>query len=275
MSVSVIMPCRGEFGLMLRYHVPIVHALPGTKVVCHEAGSEALYPSAARRIAVPRPEDDARRGMRPRGDAAFQCELERVARQRYPGATIVRTKVGMPEKRFLPEPFEHQKYLTRADVVLCPRARGYGAAKNWDGYRPLVARVKAMGLRPFAAGAPDSSMEIGCQAAWHRNRFLDASIQAMRMARLVVATDAGLAHLAVLCGAPLLLITFNGLVAPGPVLDPKGREMEPAYWPVRLEEYYQVANHTNAPLWVSHAWGNPGEVEREMTAILEGMGGKG
>jgi hypothetical protein len=254
---------------MLRYHVPAVHALPGPKVVYHERGSEALYPSAARRVAVPLPKDEDRRGMRPKGDAAFQREVERVARKRWPLASIVVTRRGMPEARFVPDPYETQKYLL-ADVVFCPRARTYGSAKNWAHWRPLVKCVKAMGMHAFAAGAPDSSVEIGCPSSWDRKRHLDASIQAMRGARLVVATDAGLAHLAVLCGAPLLLITYRGLVAPGPVLDPQGKVMEPAYWPVRMEEYYHAANHMDSPIWTSHAWEDPGEVEREMVALLEG-----
>jgi len=40
----VVPPCRGEFGLKLRYHVPAVHALVQTGrevVVFHEPGAAA------------------------------------------------------------------------------------------------------------------------------------------------------------------------------------------------------------------------------------------
>ena len=84
-----------------------------------------------------------------------------------------------------------------------------------------------------------------------------------------LAFRAGLAHLAVLCGAPLLLITHNGLVAPGPVSGSEGQVLEPGYWTVRLEEYYQRANHTGSPINVSNAWQSPETVLEEIRDILD------
>lgn len=234
---------RKEFGLKVRYHVPWVHALPGPKRVEIEEGEEALYPSADEWVIVPRAPDEDRKG-----------------RAGLPGP-------DEPVKRFVPKPYKPQG--VSADVVICPRFRQYGSAKNWPNWSWLAEQLTARGINTFAAGAPDSSADVACPAAWDYERFLDASIEAMRSARLVISTDAGLAHLAVLCGAPLLLITHSGRVAPGPVLDKHGRVMEPEYWTVRLSEYYHAANHTGSPIWMSYDWIYRKLLRDEVLTMLE------
>jgi hypothetical protein len=121
----------------------------------------------------------------------------------------------------------------------------------------------------FAAGAPDSSYDVDCPRAWDHARFNDAAIEALRSARLCIATDSGNAHLAVLCGTPLLLVTYRGLIAPGPVLDERGRAMQPAYWPVRYQQYYAAANHTGSPIEMIDGWEHPLRVVRRAMNILE------
>ena len=252
----VVLPSRGEMGLKIRYHVPNVHAIRGTKTVLHEEGEEALYPSAMELMSVPRVEDDLRRGTHPRGDAASVAKFREMIHARNPNAEVVQTRKGMPEARFIPVP--HVLNEIKADFVICPRGRKYGASKNWPHWETLLDLPGNV----FAAGAPDSSLDVQTPRAWDHERFLDASIEGMRSAKLVISTDAGLAHLAVLCGVPLLIITYKGLSAPGPVMDPDGRTMQPKYWPVRFEEYYQKARHTDAPIWTTEAWDDPDEVFR-------------
>ncbi len=256
--MSVVLPFRGEFGLKVRYHVPAVYALGTDHVVMIEKGEEALYPRASGWISVDRREDDERRGW-------TEPEPPYLPEQ-YP--ETIELRKGEPEERFLPAPWMEQG-VARADVVICPRMRNYASSKNWPHWPWLAQSLETEGLTVFAAGAPDSSADIGCERAWDYVRFLDASIEAMLGARLVVATDAGLAHLAVLCGRPLLIITHGGLVAPGPVVDATGHAMEPAYWPVRLEEYYHAANHLQAPIHVSNAWQCQELLKEEICGILD------
>lgn len=232
--VSVVPVFRGEFGLKLRFHVPYVYALGAVPVVEIEEGEEALYPLAREWRIVPRAKDDSRHGG--------------------PGRLY-------PIQRFQPEPHVSQKI--KADVVICPRKRAYGAEKNWPHWDTLTDLPNA-----FAAGAPDSSYDLSIPRAWDFWRFLDASIEAMRSCRLVIATDAGLAHLAVLCGAPLLLITYRGLVAPGPVIDSGGHVVRSEYWPVKLQDYYLEANHLNAPIETIDGWEYPERVRSRALEIL-------
>jgi len=262
--MRVVLPFRGELGLKLRYHVPAVHAMR-PDVVCMEPDEEALYPSAGTRYLVERNRDDDRREKYAK-DGAYLRTLEPQLRAAFPRAQFVETAPGMPEARFIPEPLLRRGLA--ADVVICPRKRVYGASKNWDGWALLAEQLQAAGLSVFAGGAPDSSNPVPCPAAWELERFLDATIEAMLVARVVVATDAGLAHLAVLCGRPLVLIAYGGgLVAPGPVLDSDGHQTMPIYWPIRLDRYYHQANHMHAPIRVvPNGWERPEDV---LAAALE------
>ena len=235
---------RGEFGLKIRFHVPQIHALlgEGPQAVEIEQGEEALYPRATEHIIRIRNADDHSRGG-----------------------------IGRPphmwprEERFQPEPYIRQN-VGPVDVVICPRKREYGESKNWAHWATLNTLPNV-----FAAGAPDSSYDVTPRNAWLYDRFTDASIEAMRKARLCVATDAGLAHLAVLCGTPLLLLTHEGRVAPGPVVNSKGHVAREHYWPVKLDEYYHAANHMDTPIWTyDHAWTEPDGVRDRVMQILRG-----
>lgn len=265
--MRVALPFRGEFGLKLRFHVPRVHAL-APDVACIEPGEEALYPSAKQFVMVDRNADDARRDVFSK-DSDYLESLKPDLLRRFPEARLVQTGDGDPELRFVPRPFVDQGDFT-GDVVVCPRRRNYGASKNWTGWGELVGDLSSKGLRVWAAGAPDSSETVPCPRTWDYERFLDATIAAMLAAKVVVATDAGLAHLAVLCGRPLVLIASSGgLVAPGPVIELNGKRSAKRYWPVRLEEYYLAANHLKAPIrLLPHGWERPEDVIAEVLGII-------
>lgn len=230
---GVVKVPRCELGLKVRYVVPHVAAL-GPVVVEHESGEDALFPFARERRIVPRVHDDTR--------------------QKGPG-------IRFPQKRFIPEPYVRQNI--RADVVIAPRKRQHGASKNWPHWEALTDLPGV-----FAAGAPDSSYDVQIPRAWDYDRFLDASIEALRSSRLCIATDAGIAHLAVLCGTPLLLITYRGLVSPGPVVSAEGNVIQKAYWPVKFEEYFAKANHTNAHIEMLDGWENPERVLQRAREIM-------
>lgn len=240
---------RGEFGLLVRYHAPVVYGMGPGRVVEIEEGNEALYPLAAEYRVIPRA-------------AEFTSE-----------ASSARSRVGRPTLRgpevcFVPEP--HVAQGVTADVVIAPRMRHYGASKNWGHWPVLADGLADKGLRVFAGGTRDTSdTRVRHPAAWHYARPLDATIEAIRSARLVIATDAGLAHLAVLCGARLLLLTHRGMVAPGPVVDSQGRTVAKEYWPVRMDEYYHAANHMGSPIECApYAWDDPEAVLDRAAQIL-------
>lgn len=261
--MKIFLPYRGEFGFVCMMHAPQVHAAltPGEDVVCIEPGREALYPGAAEYVHVDQREDAERRA---KAEAGLLREWEGQMRKRYPGAELVRPDPDAPRAYFVPQPTV--RYGIECDVFVCPRWRAYGPDKNWPHWPALVERLQAEGLRCFAGGAPDSSADVPCPRAWDHDRCLDATIEAMHAAKLVIATDAGLAHLAVLCGRPLVMITHaNGYVAPGH--DDSGNP----YWPVKIDRYHRE-NHTGSPIdLVHHGWHSIEPTLWAVTARLEQM----
>lgn len=259
--MKIVLPLRAEFGLKVNWFVPAVHGMEGERAVYIEEGEQALFPSATRWLEVQRQEDKARRNRYVR-DKDFVKMIEAEARVRFPGAEICRPDTTWPKKRFVPKPMVRRGI--GCDVLVSPRKREYGPEKNWPYWEELTRRLCANGLRVFAGGAPDSSFPVDCERAWDYDRFLDATIEAMVSAKLCIATDAGLAHLAVLCGTPLLMITHGkGLVAPGPSKDESGRIMDETYWPVKTKRY-EDANHRRSEIaYLYEAWFDLDLVERE------------
>lgn len=250
----------GEFGLKIRYHVPRVYAAmcaarrtgEPTSIEI-EPGEEALYPAADTYIVRDRdPDEIARMGR---------------GRPRLP-------RTWTAERRFRPTPYQvRSAFPAQTSVVICPRQRPAGASKNWTHWPWLAQTLMARGIPTFAAGIAEASdTRVACDAAWYYDRPLDATIHAMRQADLVIATDAGLAHLAVLCGASLLLITYRDRVAPGPVIDSHGRRVQADYWPVRWQEYYVAANHTGAGLRRIDGWEHRDAVVQQTGDLLHRMG---
>ena len=255
-----IPPARFEFGLQIRYHVPAVYAMGRPLVVCIEPGMEALYPKAEHLLVQRRP-DTERKDLYGKDRVFVRMWVERL-RELYPGC-----RIEMPERyethramrRFIPQPFVRQG-VGKAQVVLCPRKREVGPERNWPGWSALSTALAALGYSTFAAGKRETS-DLSAVAHWHAwdyDRELDATIEAMLSASLVVSTDAGLAHLAILCGRPLLLVGHGKLPAPG------------ARWEIRLQEYYQNANHQQAPISIEGGgWYDPAVVVRRIHSFLE------
>jgi len=251
--MKIVLPLRAEFGLKVWWFVPAVHGLEGERVVYIEQGEQALFPSANQMVEVERQEDSLRRNRYAR-DADFVAWAVKDARERFgPDVEILKPDASWKRKRFVPKPMVRRGI--GCDVMVCPRKRDYGPEKNWPHWEALVQRLCAEGLNVFAGGAPDSSYAVDCERAWDYERFLDVTIEAMLTAKLVVATDAGLAHLAVLCGVPLLMIAHgDGLVAPGPSSDENGKVMDKTYWPIHKDRY-EEANHRGSEVcFLNHAW---------------------
>lgn len=252
-------PFRAELGILVRFHACAVRALPRPVTVAHEGGLEALYPDCERVIVESRPDEERRWTYR--HDTAFVDTW----RDHFQGLRVVMPdkENRLPFQGFFPEPFEKQRDGSDPGVVLCPRWRSYGSEKNWDFWPWVAKRLRQAGVRVFAAGLRESSYDIGAdENAWDYARPLDATIEAMRSASLVVSTASGLSLLAVLCGSPLLLVgSMNGKVAPGPARDLSGKIHHDRYWQIPLADYYRPINHSLSPIeLVPSGWENPGLV---------------
>ena len=265
--MKIFLPYRAEFGFLVMVHAPQVHhcvAQVDSCIVCCEAGNEALYPHAYAYCHIKRRKDSERR-------QSLECDMLEAASQRLrevyknDACEFIKPDPAAPRKYFVPKPHYPIKLSREPDVVICPRHRDYGSDKNWEHWQTLADRLASNGLIVFAAGAPDSSSWVKTNGgtAWAQERFLDATIEAMRQAKLVVATDCGLAHLAILCGKPLLMISYkNGLVAPGH--DDVGHD----YWPIKMERYKRE-NHLDQPIHVLYdTWNDVDKVIDKTRSLL-------
>ena len=259
--MKIFLPCRGEFGWIVMAHAPQVHAAiePGDMVCCLP-GLEAIYPGAASYFHVEPLHDREQAGMSLRDPGL--APLAQTLQSHHPDAQLIAPCPKAPRRYFLPAPTS--VYGLACDVVVCPRRRGYGADKNWPHWQEATDRLIDRGLRVFAAGTKASSFDLrGVPRAWDYDRPLDATIEAMSSSHLVLATDSGLAHLAVMCGRPLLMISHGeGLVAPG--LNDDGKP----YWPIQMDRFAQE-NHLSSSITVlSHAWD---DLQRVMDAAASAL----
>ena len=115
----IVLPYRGEFGHKIMWHVPTIHALEGEKIVCCEAGEEALYPSASQFVLVDR-KPDRRRREHPHHDQDFISEFRALLQSRFSGQFRLPSNHG-PRRYFIPRPLA--THGITADVVVCPRVR--------------------------------------------------------------------------------------------------------------------------------------------------------
>lgn len=240
--MHVFLPYRAEFGYMVSHHGPQVNAVAvkGFKVVVCEPGYEALYPTATHYFHCdPRPTDQRRKWFEEPLLRQWSDRMRSVA----PGATQVRPSWDDATKRlpFVPEPYEEiQRGPFPAPVVaISPRARRYGEAKNWRHWESLGNMLEQAGVAVAAIGSGESSGTTNWpfEAASRYKRPLDASLAILADVRVVVATDSGSAHLALMCGKPLVLIThLDGLTAPG-------------YGKIKFD-WLDSDNHMHAPIRV-------------------------
>lgn len=267
--MRIVLPFRGELGIVIRFHVPAIAALAGDVLVCHEAGMEALYPDR-RRVIVSQKADDGR-GWTVKMDREYVGGLRDGLAELHPGAEFISTdgRDADDVRRFVPQPHVEQG-VQPCDVFVAPRLRAGPPvleARNWDRWPEMCRLLGDEGLTLFVGGTAATSYEVdGDDCAWSYPRTLDACIEAMHRSKVVVATDSGLAHLAMLCGRPLVLIGADGgRVAPG-----RRTDEDAPYWKIRLEHYYRAANHMNAPIkLVPDGWAHPDAMLRAVEDVIE------
>lgn len=243
-DLTIFLPYRGEFGHLLMWHAPTVNAHEGKKIVCCEKGQEGLFPNVISHILVnPRPEDIRKTANAHSYDKDLFERIIKNQKKKFPDAKFV-TPLGefkshSPRKYLVYQP--HIKQNINCDVVVCPRKRELAPDRNWEYWSDLTKKMQDNNLAVFAVGSPDASFNVPCKKAWSYDRFFDATLEAILSSKLVICTDSGLAHLAVQCGKPILMITFNG--QPGPKTK----------WKVKWNRY-NLENHLNSIIKSVDGW---------------------
>ena len=211
-NIKVYLPWLGEFGTELIRYVPIIYGDPGPKIVCHERGKAAVYPSCTQRIVIPRIKEKDRKSAGSLNQYEIWDRLKaRLGNDKqYIEPASTGNRGG--RKLFVPN---GKQFDFETDVVLFPRKRTTGARRNWEGWVDLAQALKAEGLRVFAAGHGDSSLRLDCHAAWDycsRNQ-LDVSIWAIKHSKLRIGMITALSILSLYCGRrPWVLTIEDGRV---------------------------------------------------------------
>lgn len=253
--IPIYLPFRGELGHKVMWHAPSVNHFSREKIVCIEPGDEALYPNAIKYIQVERKNDDRRR-YRPRDDRAFLEDLVEELKLDYPQDQyrFIPPKEKAPRSFFKPIPYKD--YEVDCDIVVCPRRRNYGSNRNWGHWEWIIDKLMESGLKIFAAGAPDSSLDVNCPRAWDYERYLDATISAIHSSRYILSTDTGLAHLGLMCGSDVLMIVHEGRPSPA------------TKWKCKMRRFREE-NHLNAEHCLLDHWFEPEKVFDIVVGRLE------
>lgn len=228
---SIILPHVGfEFGQLIMTHVRWVHCIPGRKIVCTRRGLEPLFPSATEFFYDWSDVPDELRHTRTIKSVATAMQLEELQdhfRMKYPLAQIRFPIDGkkpqyfpnLPEGNFQPMP-ACPAPAWYPEILVAPRFRKHGEGRNFPHWNKVVQDLRGLGYRVGILGVPETSSAIDNvpldHRAWGHDDNLGVTLHWMQKAKMVIATDSGMAHLAVLAGAPLTVIYETRGELPGP-----------------------------------------------------------
>ena len=192
MNHVVMLPERLQIGDVLCLRVRRVASIKADRLtVCCPKNQRFLYPTASDFEDV--------------GNYVYGEELERVSaslKERYPDATQIRSSWPLIEKELIVRPNDSD--VVSSDFVLCPRFKAtLFPHRNWVGWPFLNEALCEAGHHVVVAGTEASKGPWGGAT---RVTDLESIAAHMLKTKLVVATDSGLAHLAILLRVPLALI---------------------------------------------------------------------
>lgn len=218
---TVILPWRGEFGQMLMTHVRWVQGIQADpKIVCCRKGDEPLFPSATGFFYDWAGVLDDQKHTQFLMSKENRLYLEGLAQKLasvYPGASFRFPLDGMkpqkfprcPDNNFIPEPLGKapKKF---PDILVAPRFRKHGAHRNFQHWHDVIDALELHGFHVGLLGTAETSVDRPglplWLKAWDYSDNLGITLHWMKKAKMVLCTDSGIAHLAVLAGAPLQVI---------------------------------------------------------------------
>jgi len=247
--MKIFLPFRGEFGHICMWHAPQVKAYKGPKAVVIEHGMEPLYPDCQYFYIEKRPDIERREHLETEVMDTWREQHDEVIREYFGHVSYCTPSQEAKREYFIPQVKDIYEDRHQNTIALAPRLRQYGADNNWKHWDKLVESLGQ--YTKVAVGDKDTSQQLDCWRMWG----LGETIAVLKNCKLLVTTDCGVAHLGVMCGTPIAMISHgNGLVADGTV---NGAENGIPYGPIKMERY-QEENHTNSMIeiikdsWHSH-----------------------
>ncbi len=234
-------------------------------VVCCRKDHKILFPAASEYFHDWEDLQDNDKRWRTAKDPAFKAyttRLRDLLSLRYPGARIIEPSQDCEDgaiHAFRPNPSDAAQATEAPKVVIAPRHRKHGAHRNYL-YWPQVAAYASSICPVGLVGAKATSIDIeGVPEhfkAWNHENDLDVTVSWMQRARMVITSDSGMAHLAILCGAKLFVI-----------YDEPGLEAGKSEWPWTFEHMH---DNSIAPCQaIPYGWGNPNIVYEWISRVLQ------
>jgi ADP-heptose:LPS heptosyltransferase len=224
---DIFLPWRNEFGTLVSYYCRFINAYKSDhKIACIKKGHESLYPSVKEFFYDWEDiKDSDKRGLksfRGAGHHDFMSELSDELTYEFGKSTIhmphlkKRTPVvKQPGWKFDIKP--QKTFGISCDIAIAPRFRDYASGKNWAHWPELAEKlsdagysVASLGVKDFSADCP--SVDI---RSWDYPGGLDSDIELLQNCKLLICTDAGIAHLGALAGAPMTVIYDQDGILPG------------------------------------------------------------
>lgn len=190
MGHVIIPPSRMPFGDYIRCIVRRVAAVQAERVtVCCQPSRRFMFPSMSDFVDAPE-----------RMSAADEAAVLGQAVSLHPQAEVLVIRHSHPEADVV----LNTTPAHVADVVIGPRFKPAEkfAHRNWAHWPRLCEMIQFSGCSVVAVGSPIMSAPCPCPLISEPELI----VQAMIGARLTVAIDSGISHLAVLARAPLALI---------------------------------------------------------------------
>ncbi len=263
-NAYVILPWRSEFGTMMMHYVRFVHGFRHVAhhlVVCCRKGDEALFPTATSFFYDWEQVADEQKNtklLKSDFNANYLDQLRERLQEKYNGHTIVdpplKTRIDK-DWDFTPKPKVRRGL--HADVVIAPRYRAHGEHRNFQHWPAVAQALLDAGLDVAAVGMKSTSVDIPglTEYSWNHDS-LDAALELIQSAKLVVTTESGMGHLAVLAGAPLKVI-----------YDRKGREAGHPTWRWNLPHMQEYSKNHCEPILLG--WNDPAKVVSDVSRYLK------
>lgn len=242
MKHAIMLPERLQLGDVLSLRVRKVSSIKADRLtVCCPKNQRFLYPTASDFEDV--------------GNYVYGEELEKISarlKEKYSEAEQIRTSWPLPEKELIVKPEQCSAF--DSDIVICPRFKDkLSPHRNWEGWLTMNESLCKEKLRVVVAGTEAS------QSPWegaHKVSDVEAIAAHMLKTRLVVATDSGLAHLAILLRVPLALIWGT------PVGVIPGQTYEKSYHKRMEAQKRGIVHH------IEGAWQDPAYAIREVLKLV-------
>jgi len=185
----------------------------GHDIIAADASMTMLEKTGQRQENIPRVLCDINR-------LPFEDDVFDTVKEKY-GASVEYVDFLVPFKwppaYFIPQ--ERVEYNFDIDILIFPRLKEYAHGRNYPHWEMLHPALKAEGFKTFLAGQPDSCLHLDAPAVWDfadKEHILDATICAIKRARIRLGTATGTTFLSVMCGKPpLVIISEQGFDARG------------------------------------------------------------